>query len=94
MLWFVPAATFTVIVAVPSAFAVTVTVFPLTLTVATLVLLEVAEIAPLPLLVTVIAFVAFTDVSAAVVGLMLKLPAALPILQETVFAVIVPSLQR
>ena len=46
--WFVPAATETVIVAVPAAFFVTVTVVPETATAATLVLLEVAVMAPSP----------------------------------------------
>ena len=49
-LWFVPAAQFTVMVADPLPLAVIVMVVPLTLTVATEVLLDVAEIALLPLL--------------------------------------------
>ena len=51
--WFVPSATETVIVATPGAFLVTVTVVPLIDTAATLVLLDVTEIAPSPARVTV-----------------------------------------
>ena len=53
-LWFVPAATFTVIVVVPAPFGATVTVVPLMLAVAMLVLADDTVIAPSPDLVTVL----------------------------------------
>lgn len=70
----------------------TVTFVPLTLTVATLVLLDSAEIVPLPARVTVIVLVGFELSSVREVGEMLRLPAALPIVQFTDFAAVVPSL--
>ena len=89
--WFVPAATLTVIVALPFALLVTVTVVPLTLTVATLVLLDLAEIAPSPARVTEI-----VPVLALMFRLMLdlfkaRLPTALPMLQVTALAAVLPS---
>ena len=90
--WFVPSATPMVTVALPSFTAVTSTVFSDTLTVATLGLLDWAEIAPSPALVTVMVLNladAFSDIE---VLSRVRLPAALPILHPAVFAVVVPSL--
>ena len=93
-LWFVPAATLTVMVALPLATPVTVTVVPLTLTVAAAVLLLLALMVPLPARVTVMFLLLLFISSVIVVGLMDRLPAAFPIDQLTVFAVVVLSLQR
>ena len=89
--WFVPAATLTVIVALPLALPVTVTVFPLTETVATLVLLELALIAPSPARVTVNCLLGSRELSVRLVALRLEEPAAFPMDQATVFAPLDPS---
>ena len=87
----VSAATFTVIVALPFALPVTV-ITPLdTLTVATLGLLDVAEIAPLPARVAVKVSDNFAAFKARLLLLRVRLPAALPMLQFTVFAAVLPS---
>ena len=70
----------------------TVTFVPLTLTVATLVLLDSAEIVPLPARVTLIVPIGFELSRVREVGEMLRLPAALPIVQFADFAAVVPSL--
>ena len=92
--WFVPAATLMVIVALPLALPVTVTVVPDTLTVAAEVLLLEAEIVPSPALVTVMVLLFVVVSSVMLVGEMLRLPAALEIAHMTFLAVVVPSLQR
>ena len=94
--WFVPAATLMVMVALPvvSFTLETVTVVPETVTFATPVLLELALTTPLPARVTVIDFDLLEAFSVMEVGLMLKEPAALPIDHTTVFAVVLPSDQR
>ena len=62
-----------------------------TLTVATLVLLDVAEIAPSPGRVTVTVSLSFDVFRVTELLLKVKLPAALPMLHDTVLAVVVPS---
>ena len=89
--WLVPAATLTVIVALPLALAVTVTTEPETLTEATVGALEVAVILPSPALVTVMVSVVFAAVSLMEVLFKDKLPAALAMLQATVLAPVLPS---
>ena len=79
------------IVAVPPAFPVIVIVVPLTDTVATPVALLVAVTVPLPLRVAVTFVLAPTLIDTELLD-KLKLPAALPIVQFTDFAVVVPSL--
>ena len=91
-LWFVPAAHFTVIVTVPVAFAVMVIVVPLTLTVAIPVLLEDADMAPFPALVAVTVAVFVPPLSVTLLLLRDRLPAAFPMVQLTVLAVVLPSL--
>ena len=81
-------------VAEPDATPVMVTIFPLTETVAMSVALEDAEIAPSPARVTVIAPLVVVASRDSVSALRLRLPAALPMVQETLLAVVVPSLQR
>ena len=84
-----------VIVALPLAFPVTVTVLPDTpLTVAAAVLLLTALIVPSPLRVTVMVLLFVVVSSVMLAGEMERLPAAFPILQLTLFAVVVPSAQR
>ena len=83
-----------VIVALPLALPVTVTVLPDTLTVAAAVLLLTALIVPSPLRVTVMVLLFVVVSSVILVGEMERLPAAFPILQLTLFAVVVPSAQR
>ena len=61
------------------------------LTVATPVLLDVALIAPLPARVTAITEVSPAPVRATVVGLIDRLPAALPMLHGTDLAEVAPS---
>ena len=78
-------------VAVPEVLPVTVILFPETLTVAIPELPEMAEIAPSPARVTVIVPVFVVLFSVILVGLRLREPAAFPIVQFTVFAVVVPS---
>ena len=90
-LWLVPAATLTVMVALPLALPVTVTVLPLTETVAMLVLLELALIVPSPVLVTTICLLGSRELSAMLDTFRLKDPAAFPIDQETVLAALDPS---
>ncbi len=92
--WFVPAATLTVIVALPFETPVTVTVFPLTLTVAVPGALLTALIAPSPALVTVMPALVVLLSRVIVVGLMDKLPLALPMVQVAFLAVVVPSDQQ
>ena len=92
--WFVPAATLIVMVALPLAFPVTVTVLPDTLTVAAAVLLLTALIVPSPLRVTAMALLFVVVSSVMLAGEMERLPAAFPILQLTLFGVVLPSLQR
>ena len=89
--WWGPAATLTVIVALPLALAVTVTTEPETLTEATVGALEVAVILPSPSLVTVMVSVVFAAVSLMEVLFKDKLPVALAILQATVLAPVLPS---
>ena len=91
--WFVPADTLIVITAEPLVWFTlfTVTCVPLTLTVATLVSLDSAEIVPFPARVTLIVPVGLAVFNVREVGVILKLPAALPIVHETLFAVVVPS---
>ena len=91
-LWFVPAATLTVMVVVPYAFAVTVMVVPETLTVAIPVSPEVAVIAPSPALVTVMVLVFVVLFRVRLLLLRDRLPAAFPMLQLTVLAVVSPPL--
>ena len=89
--WIVPSATETVIVAEPCPTLVTVTVFPETDTVAMPVLLDVAEIAPSPVRVTVIyPYVLFASMVKLFV-LRLRDPATLTILQDIYFVSLVPS---
>ena len=83
--WFVPAATVTVIVALPFDTPRMVTVVPDTLTVATLVLLDDAETAPSPGLVTVMFFVIVDKSSVTLAVLKESEPVALPILHVTNF---------
>ena len=91
--WFEPAATLTVIVALPFLFEapVTVMVVPLTDTVAMPVSLLEAVTAPFPVRVTVIVPLGVLSVSDSDVGLMLILPAALLMVQFTLLAEVVPS---
>ena len=81
------------IVALPLAFPVTVTVLPDTLTVAAVLLLT-ALIVPSPLRVTVMVLLFVVVSSVMLVGEMERLPAAFPILQLTLFGVVLPSLHR
>ena len=90
--WFVPSATFTVMVDEPLPTAVTVTVVPDTETVATLVLLDVAVIAPSPARATVTLLVSVAVFNVTEEILRLRLPAAFAILHVTFFATVVPSL--
>ena len=83
-----------VIFALPLALPVTVTVLPDTLTVAAAVLLLTALIVPLPLRVAEMDMLYVVVSSVMLVGEMLRLPAAFPILQLTLFGVVLPSLQR
>ena len=83
-----------VIVVLPLALPVTVTVLPDTLTVAAAVSLLTALIVPFPLRVTVMVLLFVVVSSVILVGEMERLPAALAILQLTLFAVVVPSAQR
>ena len=83
-----------VIVALPLALPVTVTVLPDTLTVAAAVLLLTALIVPSPLRVTVMVLLFVVVSSVMLVGEMERLPAAFPILQLTLFGVVLPSLHR
>ncbi len=69
----------------------TVTVVPLTETVATDVLFDDADIVPVPFLVTVILPVVDEEAIVNDVGLMLSPTDALPIVQLTFLAVVVPS---
>jgi hypothetical protein len=78
-------------VAVPAAFFVTVTALPETDTVATPVLLEDADIAPLPVRVTVNDSVVLLVSMVMLLLLRLRDPAALPIFHVTLFAEVVPS---
>ena len=89
--WFVPSATFTVMVDEPPPTAVTVTVVPDTDTVATLVLLDVAVIAPSPARVTVIVPVLVEAFRLRLVLLRDSEPAALLIFHVAFFAVTDPS---
>ena len=57
-------------------------------------LLLTALIVPLPLRVTVMVLLFVVVSSVMLVGEMLRLPAAFPMLQLTLFAVVVPSAQR
>ena len=68
-----------------------VTLLPDTLTVATPVLLELAVIAPSPGRVTVTSAVRAAEFSVTALALSVMLPAALPMLQDTVLAVVEPS---
>ncbi len=90
--WFVPSPTLMVMLADPLPLAVTVTVVPLTLTVATPVLLDLAEIDPLPDLVTDMVPVKLDALSDRLVLFKLKLPEALAMLQVTDLAPVEPSL--
>ena len=89
--WFVPSATLTVMVALPGATPVTTTLFPDTCTVAIPVLLDVALIAPSPALVTAITWTPPAPPRVALVGLRLRLPADLTMLQGTDLAEEDPS---
>ena len=91
-LWLVPAATLMVMVAVPNTLPVTVTVVPDTLTVATLVLLEVAVMAPSPARVTAMVLAVVALFSVMLDLFRDRLPAAFPMVQLADFAVVVPSL--
>ena len=89
--WFVPSATLTVTVALPSFTDVTRTVFSDTLTVATAGLLDWAEIAPSPGRVTVIVLKVVVLFSAMVDLSRVRLPAALAMVQVAGLEVVVPS---
>ena len=91
-MWFVPAATFTVTVTLPSSSAVTFTLLPLTDTLTTSGSPDVAVIAPSPARVTVTEPVGESPFSDSEVGLRLREPAALAMLHATVLAAVVPSL--
>ena len=90
--WLLPSATLMVMVALPSATPVTRTVSPDTSTVATLVLLDCAEIAPFPARFTAIVLNLLEELRVIAVLSKVKLPAALPIDQGAVFAPVPPSL--
>ena len=94
--WFVPAATLIVIFAVPVlSFPLwIVTTVPLTETVATLASLVCAEIAPSPARVTMTVLLFAELFRTTLVALRLKEPAALPIVQLTVLADVLPSDQQ
>ena len=81
-------------VAVPSPFFVTVILLPSTETVAILVLLDFAVIAPSPARVTVIVPVVLLASMVRVVGLRLREPAAFPIFHVTFTVSAVPSGQQ
>ena len=89
--WFVPAPTAMVILTEPLAFAVTVTSFPSTLTVAMLVLPDVAVIDPSPGLVTVITPDMREARSSRLLLSRVMLPAAGAIAQLTSLASMLPS---
>ena len=89
--WLLPSPTLTVIVADPAAFPVTVMILSDTLTEATLGALETAEMAPFPARVAVIVPDSAAALKVIEVLFRVKLPAALLIVQLTVFAVVLPS---
>ena len=89
--WFVPSPTSMVTVALPSFTDVTRTVFSDTLTVATPVSLDRAEIAPSPARVTVIVENLTDAFSVMAVLSRVRLPAALLMVHPAVLAVVVPS---
>ena len=89
--WLVPAATFTVILAVPALRPVIFTLVPLTSTLAVAVLLDVALITPSPARVTATLSVSEEMFSVTLLFASVRLPAALPMAHVTLLALVLPS---